>query len=336
VQSSSGGLLSDAVDSVSSFFRKAFSRRGDFTEFADAPQQVPAATVTSSVTGYSSYGYTVVDAPSQLPAPAVSDRDNLSGISLVDQLDTADVHRSSARTRERQVKPKKPVVPLTPAKKLLKVTGGRAMATADELRAFHDSLTVESIAELAVGLTHEEWKVRVRAILGLELCGERYGLQAVAHVKSEVLSLTGAPQASLRTAATRFHGAIRLVTPGPPTEEKSAFSFIEDAVPDTGGPREAEEIIVVPDPEPSAESKEEDKPAAAPDEPEAPAEPKEEAKEDERKPAKEEVKPALDEEVKPEQEEEEEAKPALDQEVKPEQEKEEAKPAQEEEDGHEQ
>jgi hypothetical protein len=265
-QSGSGGLLRDTIDSVSSFFKKAFSRHGGFNEFPDALQQVPAAPATE----YSPYGYTIANAPSQ----PVYNRDNMSGTSLVDQLDAPGVQRSSERSLQRQGKPKKPVVPLTPAKKLLKVTGGRAMATADELRAFHDSLTIESIAELAAGLTHEEWKIRVRAILGLELCGERYGLQAVAHVKSEVLSLTGAPQASLRTAATRFHGAIRLVSPGPPTEEKSAFSFIQDAVPDTGGPPEAEEIIVIAEPEPSVDSKEEDKP----DEAEAPVEPEEEDK----------------------------------------------------------
>jgi hypothetical protein len=74
--------------------------------------------------------------------------------------------------------------------------------------------------------------------LGLELAGERYGLQAVAKVKQLVLSLNGAPQASLRTAAIRFYSAIKEIKPGPPAE-RSAFSFIsEEAAPaddDDGG-----------------------------------------------------------------------------------------------------
>jgi hypothetical protein len=121
-------------------------------------------------------------------------------------------------------------VNLTPAKKLMKVTGGRPLANADELRAFHDALSVESIAELVVGLDDADWKVRVRAILGLELAGERYGLQAVAHAKPRVLGLNGSPQASLRTAAVRFYQAIKDVKPGPPAE-RSAFSFISEEEP---------------------------------------------------------------------------------------------------------
>jgi hypothetical protein len=76
---------------------------------------------------------------------------------------------------------RKPALTLTPAKKLLKITGGRALANADELRAFNNALSVESIDELIEGLADADWKVR--AILGLELAGERYGLQAVAKAK---------------------------------------------------------------------------------------------------------------------------------------------------------
>jgi hypothetical protein len=291
-QEAAPGLLSGAVDTVSSFFKKAFSKRGDFTAFSDVAPPQPGAPAAGDYPPYTYVGSDGFGPQAQPRAGPVYDRDNVSGTSLVDEFDGSGVSRSSARSRERQVKPKKPVIRLSPAKKLLKVTGGRAMANADELRAFRDSLTVESIAELAEGLTHEEWKVRVRAILGLELCGERYGLQAVAHIKSEVLSLTGAPQASLRTAATRFHNAIKLVAPGSPTEEKSAFSFIEDAVHDAGEPPEAGNVIIVaePEPEPEAEqeskaqSKQEDEPAGTPDEARAPAE----AKDEEAKPAKEE------------------------------------------------
>jgi hypothetical protein len=185
----------------------------------------------------------------------------MSSSSLVDALDVPAISaHSPTRTRDSGVRQRKPAVVLSPAKKLLKVTGGRPLANADELRAFHDSLTIESIGELTEGLTDQEWKVRVRAILGLELCGERYGLQAVAHVKSEVLSLTGAPQASLRTAAIRFHNAVKGVAPGPPAQEKSAFAFIEDAAPEA----DAEAGKFTFEAEPEAESKAEDDALAEP------------------------------------------------------------------------
>jgi hypothetical protein len=122
---------------------------------------------------------------------------------------------------------RKPPANLTPAKRLLKVTGGRALATAEELRAFHDALSVESIAELTAGLNDRDCKVRVLSILGLELVGERYGLQAVAQTKQLVLSLNGAPQASLRTTAVRFYGALKGITPGPPAQRR-ALSLIAE------------------------------------------------------------------------------------------------------------
>jgi hypothetical protein len=176
---------------------------------------------------------------------------------------------ANARERESPLRAaRKAPANLTPAKRLLKVTGGRALATAEELRAFHDALSLECIEELTAGLNDPDWKVRVRAILGLELVGERYGLQAVAQTKQLVLSLNGAPQASLRTAAVRFYGAIKGVKPGPPTE-RSAFGFISDepAVEDTEAAfsfGEAEAPAPVPEPEPAPEG--EAPPAEAPPE----------------------------------------------------------------------
>jgi hypothetical protein len=101
------------------------------------------------------------------------------------------------------------------------------LATAAELTEFKDSLTVESIDELSVGLEDKDWKVKTRAILGLEIVAEQYGLPAVAKVKNQILSLNGAPQASLRTAAQRFYAAIKDVVPLDPAVEISAFSFMD-------------------------------------------------------------------------------------------------------------
>ena len=173
-------------------------------------------------------------------------------------------------------KPKRVAGGLSPAKKLMKVTGGRAMANAQELTAFRDSFTAESIDELCAGLEDKDWKVKVRAILGLEVIAEAYGLPAVARAKQSVLSLTGSPQKSLMTAATRFYAAIKDVEPAAP-EQVSAFSFLEDQpntehVNDDGGNFFVQE-------EGAANEAQEQQPAEeqpAEAAPEAPAEPQEE------------------------------------------------------------
>jgi hypothetical protein len=113
----------------------------------------------------------------------------------------------------------------SPTAKLLKVPGGRAIPTNGELTAYGASLTPDSVEELRQGLGDADWKVKVRAIAGLEVFGGKYGLGTVASVKEQVEALKGAPQASLRTAATRFFDAIKDVEP---TAEPSAFDFNAD------------------------------------------------------------------------------------------------------------
>jgi hypothetical protein len=218
-----GAALSGAAGAVASFFKKPFAKRGEFTTFDEPRPQAAAAPDQASF----SFSFVPTDAAPPAAPPSPYETRQLTAGSLLDDGEPAPAQRTHAR--ENPLRPaRRPPVNLTPAKKLLKVTGGRPLASADELRAFHDALSVESIAELVAGLDDPEWKVRVRAILGLELAAERYGLPAVAHAKQKVRSLNGAPQASLRTAAIRFFGAIKDVRPGPPAE-RSAFSFIAEA-----------------------------------------------------------------------------------------------------------
>jgi hypothetical protein len=121
----------------------------------------------------------------------------------------------------------------TPAAKLLKVTGNRALATNGELSAFRASMTVESLGELEQGLREPDWKVKVRAIAGIECFGDKFGWGTVAANKYTVEQLKLAPQASLRNAATRLHAKIRDVAP---TELPSAFDL-------AGKQGEEEEVI---------------------------------------------------------------------------------------------
>lgn len=113
----------------------------------------------------------------------------------------------------------------TPAAKLLKVTGNRALPTNGELTAFRNAISPESVEELTAAVTSSDWKVRVRAIAGLEIAGETYGLGAVAGVKAEVEKNTRAPQASLKSFANRFYEKIKDVEPTGLPEEPSAFDF---------------------------------------------------------------------------------------------------------------
>ena len=113
----------------------------------------------------------------------------------------------------------------TPAAKLMKITGNRANATNGELTAFRNAITPESIEELIAGLGNSDWKVRVRAISGLDVCGEHFGYGAVAQTKDDVAKLTKAPQASLKNAANKFYAKIKDVEPTGLPEEPSAFDF---------------------------------------------------------------------------------------------------------------
>ena len=113
----------------------------------------------------------------------------------------------------------------TPAAKLLKVTGNRPIPTNGELNAFKAALTPECLIELRAGLANNDWKVKVRAIAGLECYGEKFGFGTVADNKQAVEALKAAPQASLRGAATRFFDEIKDVEPEAPPETPSAFDF---------------------------------------------------------------------------------------------------------------
>ena len=124
----------------------------------------------------------------------------------------------------------------SPAAKLMKISGNRANATNSELTAFRNAITPESIEELIEGLSNSDWKVRVRAIAGLEICGEHFGYGAVAQVKEDVAKLTKAPQASLKNAANKFYANIKDVEPTGLPEEPSAFDFGGD---DENAPTEA-------------------------------------------------------------------------------------------------
>jgi hypothetical protein len=113
----------------------------------------------------------------------------------------------------------------SPVAKLLCISGGRALPTNGELAAFRGALTAGGLAELRAGLADPDWKVKVRAIAGLECFGAKYGYGTVADLKPQVAALKGAPQASLRTAAGRFFEAIKDAEPVPPPEEPSAFDL---------------------------------------------------------------------------------------------------------------
>jgi hypothetical protein len=230
-QSAASAFFSQAVDEVTGFVKKALKRADQFSGFQGKGAQ-PAPQ------GQAAFGY-APQAPGIFGAPEAP-RDQMSGASLLD----APGQQWKVPTPGRDArKPQKKAVHLTPAKKLLKVTGGRAMANAEELTEFKNTLTTESIDELVEALEDKEWKVKVRAILGLEVVAERYGLPAVAKAKQQVLMLNGAPQASLRTAATRFYAAIKDVVPAEPNAELSAFSFLDDGA-EPEEPEEAEQVPV--------------------------------------------------------------------------------------------
>jgi hypothetical protein len=130
----------------------------------------------------------------------------------------------SKKKRSNPVIEKPPAPTDTPTAKLLKVPGGRALPTNGELSAFKGALTPDSLPELKQGLRDPDWKVKLRAIGGLECFGEKYGFGTVADLKDQVEAIKAAPQSSLRTAATRFD-QIKNKEPLPPPEEPSAFNL---------------------------------------------------------------------------------------------------------------
>ena len=93
---------------------------------------------------------------------------------------------------------------LSPAKKFMKVTSGKAQASQSEENALVEKLDASMIEEFKEALEDKDWKVKVRAIRGLELCGNTFGYDDIYPVKGTITSLTGAPQLSLKTAANNF------------------------------------------------------------------------------------------------------------------------------------
>jgi hypothetical protein len=142
---------------------------------------------------------------------------------LMDRLQT-EVSWSGKKPSEPVTQKPKPPTD-TPAAKLLRITGNRALPTNGELNAFRGALTPGAIAELEAGLADTDWKVRVRAIGGLECYGEKFGWGPVANSKDAIAKLVGAPQASLRAAATRLFQVVKDTEPTPPPEEPSAFDL---------------------------------------------------------------------------------------------------------------
>lgn len=143
--------------------------------------------------------------------------------SLYGRLDQDPTWNKKKPTSDMAIKPK--AVTDTPASKLLKITGNRALPTNGELNSFRNICTPESIAELKAGLNNADWKVKVRAIHGLEIYGEKYGIGTTADTKDTIAKLKTAPQASLRSAAEKFYSKIENVEPVAPPETPSAFNF---------------------------------------------------------------------------------------------------------------
>lgn len=222
------------LDAIKNTMKKTFSFKksgfGDF-EVNQLNQQQQQQQIYSTPGAYYQESYSG-PSPSQVTGTAGVIDEKSKNMTNATLIDPYAPHPSSGNVSHKelnQVKKKKGP-PLSPAKKLMKVTGGRALANGQELTTFKQNITVESINELAEGLQNKEWKSALRAILGLEVAGEVYGLPAVAKTKNEILTLTGAPQASLRTAAQRFYASIKDIEPKEPTvEETTGFNFGTDS-----------------------------------------------------------------------------------------------------------
>jgi hypothetical protein len=191
----------DFADEVKGFFRKAFGRNSDrpanstYGSCSNIPGGSQTATYQTSQQGVTPVSFAAAPPPRDLLGRMQQD------ISWSGKKPSAavDVKAQSA--------------PDTPAAKLLKVSGGRALPTNGELNAFKGALTPDSLVELKFGLLDSDWKVKVRAIAGLECYGEKFGFGPVADQKSVIEGLKQAPQTSLRSNAARFYEAIKDVEP---------------------------------------------------------------------------------------------------------------------------
>lgn len=133
-----------------------------------------------------------------------------SGVSLLEEPAPAPI-RNYKSTNKPTKAPKKV---LTPAEKLMKVTAGKATPSDAEVSTFRKNMTTDSIDEFIEGLDNSDWKVKVRAIFGLNICGEVFGYETVAHTKGAIQGLMSAPQKSLKEQASKFYQIIQKVIPG--------------------------------------------------------------------------------------------------------------------------
>ncbi|KAH0786361.1 epsin N-terminal-likey (ENTH) domain containing protein [Histomonas meleagridis] len=220
-QRSRSNIIEDITHSLGKWFKTTFSVGGGFNTYQQNPYQ------PQSQYNYSpqqTYGYSPQPEHPQPFEDPYQHRSQTASLTLSEQHNRP--QPSKPKRDFNSLRPKKVPQHLSPAKKLMKITGGRAMANASELTAFKQNISVDSIDELIEGLTNKDWKVAVRAILGLEVAAEVYGIQSIAKCKNEILTLTGAPQASLRNEANKLYPQIKNVAPAAPII--SAFSFTSE------------------------------------------------------------------------------------------------------------
>lgn len=117
----------------------------------------------------------------------------------------------------------------TPAGKLLLVSGNRSFPTNAELMRFRATCFPDSYAELVDALGSTDWRVKLRAISGLGIFGEKFGVSTVAGLKERVLQISkSSAQSSLKSVAARFYSTVKDVEPTAPPD--SSFNF--DELPD--------------------------------------------------------------------------------------------------------
>lgn len=126
---------------------------------------------------------------------------------------------------------------LSPAKKFMKVTSGKAQASPQEENALIEKLDASMIPEFMEALEDKDWKVKVRAIRGLELCGQTFGFDDILPCKSTISDFCVAPQLSLKTAANNFLKVLNSAPAG-------GFSFAKKAEAVAAQP-EAETVTAV-------------------------------------------------------------------------------------------
>ncbi|KAH0786934.1 epsin N-terminal-likey (ENTH) domain containing protein [Histomonas meleagridis] len=133
--------------------------------------------------------------------------------------------KSSSGTRNLAVMRKtKTVRAVTPAAKLLLVSKNRSFPTNAELTQFKETCYPDSYPELIEGLSNPDWRVKLRAIAGLDIFGNKYGIGTVAGTKDTIALLAkSAVQSSLKSMASRFYNIIKDVEPVAPPE--SSFNF---------------------------------------------------------------------------------------------------------------